>query len=96
MFETNSRYFNIDDTSIKTKEGKIISYKKRRLLSNGSEMTLIQEVTFTEGDRLDRISNIVAGDPEQFWHICDANNTMHPLELTTEPGNVIRIARPRS
>jgi hypothetical protein len=94
MFETNSRYINIEGTSIKRKDGKVIGYKKRRFLPNGSDMILIQEITLTEGDRLDRISAIVTGDAEQFWHICDANNTMHPLELTSEPGSTIRIARP--
>ena len=94
MFETNSRYTTIENASIKTKDGKVIAYKKRRFLPNGTDMILIQEITFTEGDRLDRISVIVTGDSEQFWHICDANNVMHPLELVSEPGSMIRIARP--
>ena len=59
-------------------------------------MTFLQEVTVKEGDRLDRISARIVGDPEQFWRICDANNRMHPLDLASEPGSPIRIARPWS
>ena len=34
------------------------------------------------------------GDPEQFWRICDANDAMHPLDMTSEPGRILRIAVP--
>jgi hypothetical protein len=59
-------------------------------------MILLQELKVNDGDRLDTISARVVGDPEQFWRICDANDIMHPLELTSEPGMPIRIARPWS
>jgi nucleoid-associated protein YgaU len=45
------------------------------------------------GDRLDRIAAKIGGDPEQYWRICDANNVMHPLELTNEPGTTIKISK---
>ena len=94
MFESTSRYYNIEDTSIRENDKK--AYKKRRFLPDWSEMTFLQEVTVKEGDRLDRISARIVGDPEQFWRICDANNRMHPLDLASEPGSPIRIARPWS
>jgi len=94
MFESTSRYSNIEDTSIKTDDGRILVYKKRRFLPNGSEMPLLQEIMIATGDRIDTISSRILGDPEQFWRICDANNTMHPLELTGESGRFIRITRP--
>lgn len=92
MFESTSRYSSIEDASIKTDDRTIV-YKKRRFLPNGSEMPLLHEVMIVTGDRIDTISARILGDPEQFWRICDANNTMHPLELTSEPGSLIRIAR---
>ena len=55
-------------------------------------MPLLQEKVIVAGDRLDLIAFQYVGDPEQYWRICDANNNiMHPLELTNEPGGVIRI-----
>lgn len=96
MFEPTSRYYQVEDASIKTKDGEKIVYKKRRFLPDWSKMILLQELKVNDGDRLDMISARVVGDPEQFWRICDANNAMHPLELTSEPGRPIRIARPWS
>jgi hypothetical protein len=96
MFEQTSRYYQVEDASIETKDGGKVAYKKRRFLPDWSKMILLQELKVNDGDRLDTISARVVGDPEQFWRICDANNTMHPLELTSEPGRPIRIARPWS
>lgn len=94
MFEPTSRYYAVEDKSLSTKDGEKIAYKKRRFLPDWSELMVIQEVKVNEGDRLDRISARIIGDPEQFWRICDANNVMHPLEITSEPGKSFRIARP--
>lgn len=94
MFEPTSRYYAVEDKSLSTKDGEKIAYKKRRFLPDWSELMVIQEVKINEGDRLDRISARIIGDPEQFWRICDANNVMHPLEITSEPGKSFRIARP--
>ncbi|MEP0824672.1 MAG: hypothetical protein HRF40_04235 [Nitrososphaera sp.] len=94
MFEPTSRYFSVEDASIETKDGGKVTYKKRRFVPDWSEMALLHELRVNDGDRLDSIAARVVGDPEQFWRICDANNIMHPLELTNEPGKSIRIARP--
>jgi nucleoid-associated protein YgaU len=58
-------------------------------------MPLLVEVTVTEGDRLDLITARTLGDPEQFWRICDANNTMHPAALTAQPGQRVRVPVPQ-
>jgi hypothetical protein len=96
MFEPRSRYYKLEDASLTTKDGGKIVYKKRRFLPDWSKIIVLQELKVNDGDRLDNISARVAGDPEQFWQICDANNVMHPLELTSEPGGSFRIARPWS
>jgi hypothetical protein len=92
MFAKESRYFHLEDVTAEL-NGKIVSYKRRRFLPDTKDMVLLQEITVSEGDRLDRIAAKVGGDPEQYWRICDANNIMHPLELTNEPGTLIRISR---
>ena len=95
MFDPSSRYAGIEDASFDNKDGEKIVYKRRRFLPSVDDMIFLQEITITGGDRLDRIATRIAGDPEQYWRICDANNnTRHPLEITSEPGSVIRIARP--
>ena len=71
-----------------------IKYKKRRFLPQGSKMPLLQEITTKSEDRLDIVSYNFFGDPEQFWRICDANDAMHPLELTSEPDRILRVALP--
>jgi hypothetical protein len=92
MFAKESRYYGLEDATIES-GGRTISYKRRRFLPDGNDMALLQEITVSEGDRLDRIAAKVGGDPEQYWRICDANNVMHPLELTNEPGTTVRISR---
>lgn len=94
MFEPNSRYYSVEDASLETRDGSKIAYKKRRFLPDWSKMAVIQEIKVNEGDRLDIISARVIGDPEQFWRICDANNIMHPLEITSDIGRSIKVARP--
>ena len=43
-------------------------------------------------DRLDNISAKTISDPEHYWHICDANNAIHPEELVSTPGRMLKIA----
>ncbi len=68
----------MEDASLTTTDGRIITYKRRRFLPDGKNMPLLVEVTVTQGDRLDLITARTLGDPEQFWRICDANNTIDP------------------
>jgi nucleoid-associated protein YgaU len=93
MFEPTSRYFDCQDLRLTREEdGRVIVYKERRFLPQAERMKSMQEIVVTAGDRLDLIAANILGDPEQFWRICDANNAMHPIDLTIEPGRVLRIA----
>jgi len=94
MFESTSRYYKLETTTLTAPDGRIIAYKRRHFLPDGKDMQLLVEVTVTEGDRLDTITARTLGDPEQFWRICDANNTMNPLDLI-EPGRVVRVPVPQ-
>jgi hypothetical protein len=94
MFENNSRYYSLDQASFKTKDGRIVAYKRRRFLPQGENMPLLVEVTVARGDRLDLIAASTLGDPEQFWKVCDACNAMNPFDLT-KPGRVLRVPIPQ-
>jgi len=95
MFSQISRYYNLENATLTTRDGRVIAYKRRRFCPPGDPMPLLVEVTATQGDRLDLITARTLGDPEQFWRICDANNAMNPQDLTAEPGSAIRVALPQ-
>ncbi len=95
MFDYTSRYYSLETAAFITNEGMTIAYKRRRFLPPGEEISLLVEVTVNQGDRLDMITARTLGDPEHYWRVCDANNTMNPPELTEEIGRVIRIPVPQ-
>lgn len=93
-FAPNSRYQFTPTKTMTGTDGSGIVYLRRRIVPPAEGFALLQEHVVTEGDRLDRITNQYLGDPEKFWQICDANNTLHPDELTATPGSRIRITLP--
>ena len=99
MFEPTSRYHNIETAKLELREPdgapRTVSYKRRRFIPSGEEMTTLAEHTVVQGDRLDNIAARYLGDPEGFWQICDANNVLRPDELTEDIGRTIKIALPR-
>jgi len=94
MFPENSRYNGIEYAELKTKEGKIIVYLRRRFVPPPEKFDLLEEHMVTEGERLDNITAQYLGDPEQFWRIADANNAMQPEELMETVGRRLRITLP--
>lgn len=106
MFDFTSRYFSLETAIFTTENGADhndlmmhhheIAYKRRRFLPQGENLPLLVEYEIKQDDRLDVISAQTLGDPEQFWRICDANNTMNPIELTQEAGSSIRIPIPQA
>ena len=94
LFPQNSRYCNIDTAKMELADGREVVYLKRRFLPRADQLTLLQEHMVEEGDRLDNITFRYWNDPLQFWRICDANNAMHPAELTAEIGRRLRITLP--
>ena len=95
MFDPTSRYYDIEETTLTTRDGRVIAYKRRRFLPKGENMPTLVEVTVNQGDRLDLITARALGDPEQFWRVCDANNAMNPSDLTAEPGQVLKVPIPQ-
>ena len=98
MFDSTSRYFNIETSTLTIKdsdnEKKEIKYVKRRFLPSADAMTILVEHTVTQDERLDNITAYYLGDPTQFWRICDANEAFKPTDLTDETGRIIKISAP--
>ena len=95
MFDETSRYQSVETVTYQAADGQLIPYKQRRFLPQGEKLSLLVEVTTSEGDRLDLIAARTIGDPQQFWRICDANNTMNPFVLTSAIGQWLRVPLPQ-
>ena len=93
-FPPTSRYFYLETATVQLADGKTVVYVRRRFVPSADRFTLIQEHAVVQGDRLDNITAKYLGDPEQFWRVADANNAMHPDELTATIGRRIRITLP--
>ena len=93
-FPPASRYHGIDTATMKTVDEKVIIYLRRRFVPPPDRFTLLHEHTVVQGDRPDNLASHYLGDPEQFWRLCDANNVMHPDELSATIGRRIRITLP--
>ncbi len=94
MFPINSRYYGIATVTLETQDGKQIVFLRRRFVPSPERFDLLTEHTVSEDERLDNITAIYLGDPEQFWRICDANGVIRPEELTETVGRRIRITLP--
>ena len=94
MFPINSRYYGIATVTLETQDGKQIVSLRRRFVPAPERFDLLTEHTVSEGERLDNITALYLGDPEQFWRVCDANGVIRPEELTETIGRKIRITLP--
>ncbi|MCC6729960.1 MAG: hypothetical protein IT208_11545 [Chthonomonadales bacterium] len=94
MFDPSSRYHALATSSVIGADGRPVAYVRRRFLPHGSRMQLLGQVIVQQGDRIDLVAARVAGDPEQFWRVADANDAMSPFDLTAETGRRLRVAAP--
>ena len=95
MFEPTSRYAALETATLATMDSRKVAYKRRRFLPRGKDLPVLVEVTVTQCERLDLITARTLGDPEQFWRVCDANDAMNPVELTSEIGRTLRVPVPQ-
>lgn len=95
MFPVTSRYHLVEkatmQTAVHSTYTEEIIYLKRRFLPPANKAFVRTQHTVTDGERLDNITAVYLGDPEQFWRLCDGNPIMHPNELTDELGQRIDI-----
>ena len=94
LFPPTSRYHGIEAATLAGAGGAVVIYVRRRFLPQADSLATLQEHAVADGERLDTITALYLGDPEQFWRVCDANDAMHPDELTATTGRRLRITLP--
>ena len=94
LFAPNSRYFGIETATMQTASGQTVSFLRRRFVPSADRLALRREHAVVQGDRLDNLAAKYFGDPELFWRLCDANNTLRPDELIEIIGRRLRITQP--
>jgi hypothetical protein len=92
-FPPNSRYYALGTAEYRSTDGRSVVYLRRRLVPDPSRFVTVQEHQVVEGDRIDRMSAAVLGDPLHFHRLLDANGSLHPQELE-EVGRRIRLTLP--
>jgi hypothetical protein len=96
VFDADSRYYALDTATRIAPDGREVRYVRRRFLPQEDGGPLLARVKVKAEQRLDLIAARTLGDPEQFWRICDANDAMHPDEMTGEVGRWLAIRMPGS
>lgn len=94
MLDPTSRYAPLETATLTLPDGRVAAYKRRRFIPANTSLRVLAEVSVTESDRLDLLTHRTLGDPEHFWRVCDANDTLNPFDLMQEPGAVVRIGMP--
>lgn len=94
MFDPKSRYARIPPATTTLPDGRVVAYVKRRFLPQGRAMPLLAEVPLAPAERLDQLAYRALGDPEASWRVADANDAMHPDDLTETPGRRLRVPLP--
>ena len=94
MFFRGSRYENIADATLTTKDGRTIRYKRMRFIPQSASPSRLF-VKAGLGDRPDLIAFRTIGDPEQFWRLCDLNRVRRPVDLTATPGRPVAVPAPQ-
>lgn len=89
-----SRYYNTPTRETTLPDGRVGRFLERRFLPRSSRFETLRLHSVAEGERLDVITAQYLADPEQYWRLCDANDAMHPLELTETVGRTLRITLP--
>jgi hypothetical protein len=87
----NSRYYGATVESLVLPSGVMVQYLKRRIIPSASIYTSLQNYTVIDGDRTDNLAAKYLGDPTLYWLICDANTSLDPDALTSQPGSTIQI-----
>lgn len=91
MFFRGSRYETVAEAEIVTPDGRVLRYKRRRIVP---ELEASLAVVVRPGDRPDLLAYRTLGDPELFWLLCDANLERHPARLTARVGRTVAVPGP--
>lgn len=93
-FSPSSRYIHTEIITVENESGEKIACIKRRIIPSVDHYFVLQKHILTEDERPDLLAHKYLNDAEKFWQIADANNVIHPAELTGEPGKKINITLP--
>lgn len=88
MFFKGSRYEGVDELEATTAEGRVVRYKRLRIVQ---DPPLERAYRTTQEERPDLLAWKAYRDPERYWRICDANRVSWPDDLVAEPGKILRI-----
>ena len=88
MFPVTSRYYAVETAKLTLPDGREIVYLRRRF-PPAAPVIVHAEHLVTESDRLDNVTAIYLGDPEQFWRVCDANNALRPAEMEEQGRRIV-------
>ena len=72
----------------------MVVHLRRRFVPGSDRFTVVQEHRVTASERLDHLASTYLGDPEQYWRLCDANDTVRPDALVEQLDTVVHIALP--
>ena len=88
MFPVPSRYYSVETARLTLPDGREIVYLRRRFPPRAAAVPLAEHLV-TESDRLDNVTAVYLGDPEQFWRVCDANNALRPAEMEEDGRRIV-------
>ena len=98
LFPPNSRYYGIATATLEETDSdgnpRVVVFLRRRFIPPPERLSLIQEHSVVQNDRLDNLAATYLGDPELFWRLSDANEAIAPDELTETVGRQLRITLP--
>ena len=94
LFPPTSRDHTVGTTQLTKPDGTVVVHLRRRFVPPPERFSLIREHVVTQGDRLDNVTALYLGDPEQFWQLCDANGAIRPNELVDTTARRLRITLP--
>jgi hypothetical protein len=95
MFDDKSRYSALETRERTTPDGKTVVYVSRRFIPAKESYQIAGVRAVTDSDRLDLIAHRTYGVATGFWQLADANEAMHPDDLTAEAGRQLDVPIPR-
>jgi hypothetical protein len=97
VIDPTSRYAALSQAPLTWTDplGHEIRYVPRRFLAPIEHFDLLGEVLVQRDERLDLIAARTLGTADAWWRVADANETLDPGRLTSEPGVRLRVPVPR-
>lgn len=93
-FAQDSRYHGLELGQWTRPDGVPVPFVRRRFIPPPETFATLLEHRVEQGDRIDNLAARYLGDAQQYWRICDGNETLRPSALTATIGEQIRITLP--